>query len=122
MFVVLLFLESMQKQTHDAALIHNVRKLCTFFAMWQKLRLHDITLVVIVILHSTVPSNDTCTTNGDIRLVGSTNWYQGRVEVCYNRQWGTVCDDSWGTSDAGVACRQLGFSGVGKFYKQLFYK
>ena len=54
----------------------------------------------------------TCT-YGDVRLVGGSNQYEGRVEVCINDQWGTVCDDSWGTPDATIVCQQLGFAFTG---------
>ena len=53
--------------------------------------------------------------NGDIRLRGGTNLGEGRVEICNNNTWGTVCDDAWGTPDANVACRQLGFSPTGTY-------
>ena len=53
--------------------------------------------------------------NGDIRLRGGRNLGEGRVEICNNNAWGTVCDDAWGTPDANVACRQLGFSPTGTY-------
>ena len=53
-------------------------------------------------------------THGTVRVVGGTSFLEGRVEVCVNGLWGTVCSDGWTAVDANVACRQLGYSGSGK--------
>ena len=51
------------------------------------------------------PSSD-CS-DGNIRLVGGTNVLEGRVEVCINRAWGTICDNGFNNKDATVICNQL---------------
>ncbi len=59
---------------------------------------------------------------GAVRLVNGFRTSEGRVEVCSNNVWGTVCDVAWGSDDATVVCRQLGLSvtnavaQVGDFY------
>ncbi|KAL5506470.1 hypothetical protein EMCRGX_G008112 [Ephydatia muelleri] len=82
-------------------------------------------LVVTLFL---VFSIDVCTTEadcsyGDIRLVGSgSNSSQGTLEVCYNNTWGTVCDRyNWGSSEAEVACKQLGFNGTSTAYSGSYF-
>ena len=40
----------------------------------------------------------------------------GRVEVCSDGQYRTVCYDMWDNSAATVVCRDLGFSPYGKRY------
>ena len=51
-------------------------------------------------------------TNGDIRLMNGTepSMREGRVEICYNNIYGSICDDFWDIVDAGVVCRQLGLN------------
>ena len=57
---------------------------------------------------------DTSCNNGDVRLVGGINEEQGRVEICYNKIWGSVCDHNWDTYDANIVCKQLGNQPTGR--------
>ena len=66
-----------------------------------------------------VDSTGSTCTYGDVRLVDGGDQYEGRVEVCINDQWGTVCDISWGTADATTVCKQLGYAYTSSMVKTI---
>ena len=47
--------------------------------------------------------------DGDVRLVGGSYQWEGRVEIFYSGSWGTISDSYWTSEDAAVACRMLGY-------------
>ena len=47
--------------------------------------------------------------DGQVRLQDGTDNSNGRVEMCQNGIWGSVCSTGWEHIDASVVCRQLGY-------------
>ena len=47
--------------------------------------------------------------NGELRLVDGANEFEGRLELCWNETWGSICDGFWTEFESDVACRQLGY-------------
>ena len=44
-----------------------------------------------------------------IRLVDGDHSSSGRLDIYYNDEWGSICDEKFDRNDAEVACRHLGF-------------
>ena len=51
--------------------------------------------------------------DGNVRIRGFNYNQIGRVEVCVNGSWSTVCAEHWDDADAKVACQQIGLSSYG---------
>jgi hypothetical protein len=51
--------------------------------------------------------------DGEVRLQDGTDISNGRVEICLNGVWGSVCNNSWDLKDASVVCTQLEYDSEG---------
>ena len=60
--------------------------------------------------------------DGDLRLVDSERIGEGRVEICFNNTYGSICADFWDEVDAQVVCGQLGFVRNGQVSFRLYEK
>ena len=54
--------------------------------------------------------------DGNVRLQDGTDKSNGRVEICQNGTWGSVCNNTWDHTDASVLCTQLGYGNEGTTY------
>ena len=79
-----------------------------------------VVLVTIILSNIIVLSYLLCTesTNcqdGDVRLVDGDFVTEGRLEVCSNGIWGTVCGTGFNAIDAYVVCKELGLGLAGVY-------
>ena len=60
-----------------------------------------------VVCQDITTENASCST-GAIRLVNGANILEGRVEICINNAWGTICDSTFSEDESNVICNQIG--------------
>ena len=57
--------------------------------------------------------------HGTVQLVGGVTPYGGRLQICNNGKWATVCSTNFGSVSASVICKQLLGENASKFIFQI---
>ena len=74
----------------------------------------SVKMLCYLLTHSDLATPAGDCSDGALRLIGGDNPLEGRVEICINNAWGTICEDAFDRDDADVICRQLGVIHNGK--------
>ena len=70
--------------------------------------MHYVDAYVISALFPDISTPNGNCEHGELRLVNGTNVLEGRVEICINNAWGTVCTEGASVDDVMVICQQMG--------------
>ncbi len=73
----------------------------------------DFFPVASVICQGNASSHPECP-SGEVRLMDGSRAEEGRVELCHNGFWRSICDQNWSQEDAVVVCTQLGLPKLGE--------
>ena len=91
---------------------YQLSNLLTYYSFFH--RRATLSAVYGIICQGNATSETECIP-GDAKLVGGSKVNEGRVEVCIDGFWGTVCEEGWDDEDASVICQQLGLSATGNY-------
>lgn len=73
------------------------------------------TLCNVNVMHTcALPVIQSSCENGEARLADGSTKREGRVEVCMDGEWSSVCGKKWDYREARTVCRQLKFPNHGE--------
>ena len=107
-------LRIVENQTNTCIQAEVIPMMLQFDATQLPIQVFDQLIAVQIYLKFFAIVTVTQCANGDVRLAGGPSSNEGRVELCYNGVWGSVCR-SYNNNAAAVICRQLGYFGSSKF-------
>ena len=81
---------------------------CTYTKVSLQLSLRDYPIAAVLCQGGANQSNNLnkCI-SGEVRLANSSNNIEGRVEICTEGMWVSVCDRYWGIAETRAFCKQL---------------
>ena len=74
----------------------------------------DVGILIYLLFKIDAPAVSDCI-DGDVRLIGGPTPQEGTIEICMGHVWGGICQYRWDSTDANVACFQLGYQPVGNY-------
>ena len=83
---------------------------CTYYReLLLEMSLYGHTSVAAVLCQGSAnqSNNSNECISGEVRLANSSNNIEGRVEICTERMWVSVCDTNWGRVETHLFCNQL---------------